>query len=231
MGVDESDGEQSGGGDEWAGSPDPARDDDRVRAAWRSWLSALATDAEAALAAAMAYESLSCEGRDAWLSALEDDWPFMAVPAVALYAPLLAVEHDGPRRAQIEAAIVADVGRVENLDEVRAFRGVGRDGTHVCILVVPLYLEFVRVLSCRYRPSAGFLSVRDDPLRSLRDLPTSPDVDGVAVEPTPLRIVVDELAHAILADRRERRDAPAALASLAHLFGPRFDDVTTSKML
>ena len=35
------------------GAP-PSRDDARVRSAWRSWLSALATDSEAAMAAAVA---------------------------------------------------------------------------------------------------------------------------------------------------------------------------------
>src|SRR5271170_133596 len=85
-------------------------DDDRVRAAWRSWLSALSTDAEAAMAAALAYESLPEEGRDAWLDALEADAPSLGVPAVALYAPLLAVETDDDRRARIEASLTASGG-------------------------------------------------------------------------------------------------------------------------
>ncbi|MCL2450149.1 MAG: hypothetical protein FWD17_14475 [Polyangiaceae bacterium] len=50
------------------------------------------------------------------------------------------------------------------------------------------------------------------------------EVDGIAVEPTPLRVVIEELAHAILADRRDGRDAPAALASFAHLFAPDLRD-------
>jgi hypothetical protein len=50
------------------------------------------------------------------------------------------------------------------------------------------------------------------------------DVDGVQVEPTPLRVVVEELAHAILADKREHRTTPAAVASFAHLFGPTLED-------
>jgi hypothetical protein len=50
------------------------------------------------------------------------------------------------------------------------------------------------------------------------------EVDGVTVEPTPLRVVVEELAHAILADRRNDRMTPAALTSFAHLFGPHLDD-------
>jgi len=49
-------------------------------------------------------------------------------------------------------------------------------------------------------------------------------VEGVTLEPTPLRVVVEELAHAILADKRGHRETPKALASFAHLFGPELGD-------
>jgi hypothetical protein len=204
------------------GEPD---DDDRVRAAWRSWLSALATDAEAAMAAALAYESLPDEGRDAWLDALEVDAPGLGVPLVALYAPLLAVESECARRERIELVIAGDVA--EGLaagPEARALRGVANDGTHACVIVAPLYLEFVQVLQCRYTPTGGFVAVRHEPLRHMGEFRLVRDVDGVPVEPTPLRVVVEELAHAILADKREHRTTPAAVASFAHLFGPTLED-------
>jgi hypothetical protein len=205
--------------------PAEAVNDEHVRAAWRSWLSALATDAEAATAAALAYESLPAEGRDAWLDALDVEAGVLEVPAVALYAPLLAVEMDGTRRGRIQVALAGDsVPRTDGPDDARALRGVARDGTHVCVLVAPLYLDFVQVLTCHYRPSGGFVTVRHDPFRHAGDLPPMRDVEGVVIEPTPLRIVVEELAHAILADRRERRAIPAPLASFAHLFGPHLDD-------
>jgi hypothetical protein len=200
-------------------------DESQVRSAWRSWLSALATDAEAATAAALAYESLPGEGRDAWLDALEVDGGALEVPAVALYAPLLAVESEGARRGRIEAAIGGAAGpRTDGPGDARALRGVGQDGVHVCVLVAPLYLEFVQVLSCRYTPSDGFVAVRHNPFCHSGDLPPLGEVDGVAIEPTPLRVVVEELAHAILADKRRRRATPAALASFAHLFGPHLVD-------
>jgi hypothetical protein len=66
--------------------------------------------------------------------------------------------------------------------------------------------------------------VRHEPLRHAGDLRVVREVDGVPVEPTPLRVVVEELAHAILADKREQRTTPAALASFAHLFGPSLED-------
>jgi hypothetical protein len=203
------------------GGPGEPEDDVRVRAAWRSWLSALATDAEAAMAAALAYESLPDEGRDAWLDALIADAPGLAVPLVALYAPLLAVEVDEARRARIEDAIAQDVDSAPPTDrETRALLGVSRDGTHACVIVAPLYLDFVQVLSCRYTPAGGFVAVRHEPLRHSGEVTVVREVDGVAVEPTPLRVVVEELAHAILADKREQRVTPAALTSFVHLFVP-----------
>lgn len=199
-------------------------DDDRVRAAWRTWLSALATDAEAAMAAALAYESLPDEGRDAWLDALDSDAPELGVPRVALYAPLIAVEcHEG-RRARMEAALTADPGIEASPHEPRAMHGVAPDGTHACVLVVPLYLHFVHVLRCRYTPGGGFVAVNHEPLRHADEVDSVRDVDGVPVEPAPMRVVVEELAHAILADKREHRDTPSALARFAHLFAPTLED-------
>jgi len=147
------------------------------------------------------------------------------VPALALYAPLLAVESDGPRRERIEAAIALGAGDAASVGtEAFALRGVGADGAHACVVVAPLYLDFVQVLVCRYSPGHGFIATRHQPLRHLGDLSPVTDVDGIAVEPTPLRVVIEELAHAILADRRGQRETPAALASFAHLFGPDFED-------
>ena len=186
------------------------------------------------MAAALAYESLPPESRDAWLDALAHDRTMLDVPAVALYAPLLAVESDGARRERIAVAIAAErvaesmaEGAAEPCLEPSAFafRGVSSEGVHACVLVAPLYLNFVQVLRCRYTPNGGFLDLRHDPLKNAADLPRVRDVDGIVVEPTPLRIVVEELAHAILADRRAERESPPALASFAHLFGPDFDDL------
>src|SRR5688572_31973411 len=41
--------------------------------AWRAWLGALASDADAAQAAALAYEQLDASGRDAWIDSLAQD--------------------------------------------------------------------------------------------------------------------------------------------------------------
>jgi hypothetical protein len=209
--------------DEGASATEPAPQ--HVQSAWRSWLSALATDAEAAMAAALAYESLPDDSRDAWLDAIDADAPTLEVPRVALYAPLLAVESDCARRERIEERIATDPhARPAGYGEAQALCGVGPDGTHACVLVAPLYLNFVQVIVCRYTPGGGFVTVRHDPLRHADDLKPVCDVEGVTVEPTPLRVVIEELAHAILADRRNKQATPPALASFAHLFGPHLDD-------
>src|SRR5687767_15133516 len=57
-----------------------ARVDPRILAAWHEWLTALASDAEAALAAAQVYAELGPEARDAWLDALAEDAPKLDVP-------------------------------------------------------------------------------------------------------------------------------------------------------
>src|SRR3954468_488098 len=75
--------------------------DERLVGAWCEWLGALATDAEAALAAAVAYRELTPAGRDYWLAVLEQDAERLDVPMIAVYAPLLAVETDPDRRQRI----------------------------------------------------------------------------------------------------------------------------------
>jgi hypothetical protein len=58
--------------------------DERHVSAWCEWLGALATDAEAALATAIAYRDLTPAGRDYWLAVLEQDEKRLDVPKIAL---------------------------------------------------------------------------------------------------------------------------------------------------
>src|SRR3954468_1007589 len=76
--------------------------------AWRAWLGALANDADAAQAAALAYAQLDATGRDAWIESLAQDAIEIGVPRIAVYAPLLAVEVDGTRRQRIQLAMGPD---------------------------------------------------------------------------------------------------------------------------
>ncbi len=221
----------------------------RILAAWREWLAALASDPEAAIAAAHVYGALSGEGRDAWLGALEEDAPKLGVPLVALYAPLLSVESDGARIDRIRSVMSSELPPISMRHTV-ALRGVlsssavgdGFGGTSVgrsssrsahrlriAALVAPLYADFVQVLWCCYSPHSGFAWVRLDPIRRSGDAPIAGQVaEGVVLEDTPLKLVVEELALAILAQRRRGSEIPASMINFANLFDAKLDADTGS---
>jgi hypothetical protein len=199
----------------------PTPSDGRVLAAWREWLGCLATNAEAALAAAMAYKELDGVGRDQWLDALEHDAHCVDVPLIAVYAPLLAVESDQDRRARITDAIGPTDLAATPRSHVRALSGRSAGGLHVAVIVSPLYLDFVQVLACGYLPRSGFEWVRHDPIvQGSHALRSGEHLLGAALEAAPLKCVIDELAHAVLAHRRYGREIPEALRIFADLFGP-----------
>lgn len=191
--------------------------DPRMLAAWHEWLAALATDAESAIAASQLYGELAPDARDAWLDALAEDAPRLAVPAVAIYAPLLAVETDDKRRERIERAIGESF--FSSTGPVKALRGIAKDGARVAALVAPLYLSFVRVLWCRYVPEEGFAWARHDPMLRADQAPKDGvHSDGVHLEATPLKLVIEELAHAVLAQRRKGAPLPSCLHLFADMF-------------
>lgn len=190
--------------------------DPRAHAAWRTWLAALAKDADAVTAAALAYESLGPKGRDAWLDALDADAPLVDVPKIALYAPLLGVEEDDERRARI---VLNVVGGQRKSTPPRALIGsLGED--RVCLIVTPLYLDFVEILCCRYDPDVGIREAWHKWLTHVTDVQTCAAEIGVAMTPGSLALVVEELAHAVVADRRGGRSAPPSLVRYIDLFAP-----------
>lgn len=192
--------------------------DPRILAAWREWLAALATDAEAAIAAAHVYGELGPEARDAWLDVLAEDAPKLPVPPVAIYAPLLSVESDAARRQRIEVAI-GEGERASGPVGGFALRGIAAGGDRVVALVTPLYLRFVRVLWCRYLPEDGVAWARHDPIVRAEEAPGPGMVlDGAQLEATPIKLVIEELCHAILAQRRKGAELPASLQLCADLF-------------
>jgi len=195
--------------------------DQRAVNAWCAWLDALATAAEAALAAAMAYKELDAASRENWLEALAQDAQRVGVPRVAMYAPLLAVETDAARRERIAAAM----GKVDPSAAPAApacgLRGTGQEGLVVVAGVSPLYLDFVQVLACGVRTGSGFEWVRHDPIVDRRRAPRERAViEGVSLEARPLSGIIDELASAILAHRRAGKALPDALRLFADLFSP-----------
>ncbi|MBX3233631.1 MAG: hypothetical protein KIT84_21025 [Labilithrix sp.] len=189
--------------------------DPRAHQAWRTWLAALAKDADAVTAAALAYESLDADGRSAWLDALDHDAPDVEVPKIALYAPLLGVEEDDERRARI---VLNVVGAARKSTPPRAW--VGRRGEdRVCLVVTPLYLDFVEILCCRYDPDVGVRDAWHKWLAHTSDVAKHGAEVG-AQEEALLPEVVEELAHAVVADRRAGRNAPPSLVRYMDLFAP-----------
>jgi hypothetical protein len=190
--------------------------DPRAHAAWRTWLAALAKDAEAVTAAALAYESLDTEGREAWLDALDQDAPDVGVPKIALYAPLLGVEEDEERRARI---VLNVVGAATRRTPPRALVGT-RGEDRVCLIVTPLYLDFVEILFCRYDPDVGIREAWHKWLAHQSEVATYSAEIGVKMSDGRLPQVVEDLAHAVVADRRGGRTAPPSLIRYIDLFAP-----------
>ena len=191
--------------------------------AWRAWLGALASDAEAAQAAALAYEQLDATGRDAWIESLAQDASELNVPRIAVYAPLLAVEVDGMRRQRIQSALGPQESGAAPRQATRALIGSGPGELKVAVLVAPLYMDFAQVMACGYRPGEAFEWVRHDPIVSTQSIVRAGDrVAGVVVDASPLKGVVDELALTIVAHNRTRRPLPPTLRAFAHVFGPNF---------
>jgi hypothetical protein len=201
--------------------------DQRALDVWCAFLGRLATDAEAALAAAMAYRELDGDQRDTWIAALEQDIEFVPVPRIAVYAPLLAVETDPRRRARVFAAL--GPAEAEATPRSPAYALASRNNvskrhgemSRVATIVTPLYLDFVQVLACSYRLGEGFDWVKHDPIVERARAPRAGAVLGdVVLEATPIRSAVDDLAITVVAHTRTGEPLPEALSVFADLFGP-----------
>jgi hypothetical protein len=190
--------------------------DPRAHAAWRTWLAALAKDPDAVTAAALAYESLGAEGREAWLDALESDAASVDVPRIALYAPLLGVEEDDDRRARI---VLNVVGAARKSTPPRALVGA-RGEDRVGLVISPLYLDFVEILFCRYDPDVGIRDAWHKWLAHKDDVASCVAEVGIPMTEGSLPQLVEDLAHAVVADRRAGRNAPPSLVRYMDLFAP-----------
>jgi hypothetical protein len=163
------------------------------------------------------YGELPPEGRDAWIAALEEDAPALDVPGIAVYGPLLTVEIDPARRKRISDRAGKRLGNVT--DVRRALLGTSSGGVRLAALVLPLYLRFVRLIVCRFVKDKGFEWVRQDPIVCDEDAPVSGSViEGIQLFASSTEAVVDELAHAVLAQRRQGRAMPHLLQDCADLF-------------
>jgi hypothetical protein len=97
----------------------------------------------------------------------------------------------------------------------------------VAAIVIPLYLDFVELLVCRYEPDVGVTSARRGPLLRASEVWGGPsplrEVDGVALSEVPFAILVEDLAHALVADLREGRPPPEPLRTYDFLFAVTLD--------
>ena len=189
---------------------------ERMRGVFKTWLGALAADPDAAVAAALVYEDLPDEARSAWLDAIEEDSRGLDVPAVALYAPLLAVEQDEPRRLRMMEAIRAGGIPTPSAAAMKAWHG-SKNGERAALLVSPVYLAFVEVVGARYVEDEGFRDFVYVPLAHALD--PLPDL-GIVVEPASADDVIEELALAVLAHERTGHPRPAAAQALVRYLSP-----------
>jgi hypothetical protein len=92
----------------------------------------------------------------------------------------------------------------------------------VAAIVIPLYLDFVEILVCRYEPDGGVSSARRGPLLRATEVWAGPtalrEIDGATLEEQPFAHVVEGLAHALVADRRQGRPPPEPLRTYDFLF-------------
>jgi hypothetical protein len=181
-----------------------------------TWLRALAGDADAAIAAALAYEAFGPEERDGWLAAVAMDMETQGIEPLAVYAPLLGVEEDPARRGRIVDAIRAGGGFSSTADP-RALGGIRADGTRVYVLVAPLWLDFVEVLAAACDDN-GFGDFVHVPLAHARD--PLPEL-GATLTPTVPDDAVEELALALLANDRSGRARPRGVGALTRFLTPR----------
>lgn len=191
----------------------------RSQAVFREWLRSMATDAEAALAAAMSYREMSPSGRDQWLTSLQGDLRDLDIPKVAVYAPLLAVEQDPARRQLLEQLAAEDGDPGPSKAGRRALVSNRPDGERTYVMVSPLYLNFVQVLACGVQ-GGQFVWVRHDPILSEQSAPAPGDImAGRRLESAPFNQALDELASAVLSHQRMGLALPEAVYMLSDLLG------------
>ena len=117
------------------------------------------------------------------------------------------------------------------------------------LLVHPLYLDFVEILACTLDGDAGFADVQHNPLCRAKEAPNDGGVirlgaDGrpreanaesdddtvIELEEIPIELIIEELAHAIVAHRRNNDLTPPALSRFVDLFTPRPESVDREKL-
>ena len=110
------------------------------------------------------------------------------------------------------------ISLLQELDDSCLVGAKGED--RVCLIITPLYLDFVEILFCRYDPDVGIREAWHKWLAHTTDVAACATEVGVAMTEGLLPQVVEELAHAVVADRRAGRTAPPSLVRYIDLFAP-----------
>jgi hypothetical protein len=108
------------------------------------------------------------------------------------------------------------------LDEARApsaLRGFVSGGERVVALVWASE-DGGHAFLCRYHPTRGFRWARREDLTEHGTLTEGERIDGIPLERTPLKPVLEELAHAVVAHRRAGAPLPPELQLLVGLLSP-----------
>lgn len=103
--------------------------------------------------------------------------------------------------------------------ELWAMQGFAPGGERVVALIWTSE-EGGHLLSCRYHVGRGFLWVRREDLAERGPPEAGHEIDGLPLERTPLKPVLDELAHAVVAHRRAHGALPGELQLLVGLLTP-----------
>jgi hypothetical protein len=209
---------------------DAARADDaRASAIWCEWIATLAESADAALAAAIAYERLDPTARLEWLEAIEQESHAIAVPLIAAYGPLLAVEEDDARRRLMEAALRRSHSEVRTREDSTCKVFATSGPLRRIVVLAPTYLSFQQVITCRTISGVRFVSVAREPFVHVTGGPRAGDEtpDG-RLEAMPLDHAVDILARTIVAHERSGGSVPRELCALADLFGGQWNSYSVS---
>ncbi|MCH2110165.1 MAG: hypothetical protein MK135_12625 [Polyangiaceae bacterium] len=198
------------------GGVTPSLDEPRNTQLWREWLRSMATNPEAALAAAIAYREMDDAGRMRWLESLRTDVDELDVPAVAVYAPLLAVESNEERRDLLKLGLNVDEASLPS-QEPWALGARSDPESKLILLVIPLYLDFVQILACTIQRGT-FSAVRHDPIALATAVPAPNELfDGARLERVPLKSALDDIASTILSHRRTGAAIPDALHVVSDL--------------
>jgi hypothetical protein len=222
-------GERVGGVSDAALTDAVLADDARAGAIWREWIATLAESADAALAAAIAYERLDPTARLEWLEAIEQEAHALAVPLIAAYGPLLAVEKDDARRSMMEAALRRSHSEVRTREDSTCKVFATPGALRRIVVLAPTYLSFQQVITCRAIAGVRFISVAREPFVHVTDGPRAGDETPEGpLEPMPLGHAVDILARTIVAHERSGGSVPRELCALADLFGGQWNSFGVS---